>query len=195
MLDVNFSRRLIETCIWCNSPRVGNVSKVYLRSECLKPKESFFEIFQRTHTLLSTYLDQKRLVDHVCTQRGLCLRENSLDRLIIESNLSSGRILFIDTFSTTYDEVAKSASDGFFDESDIPPWDTWVDYVLIDSKENYKNPTGILIAWIPETSLEPAEKGLELCIGESLMWGERTSSTAHLGAIIDEIEATLCKYE
>lgn len=49
--------------------------------------------------------------------------------------------------------AARQASEGYFDERDTPPWDTWVGY-LEEAARSY------LVAWVPPFALGPASAGI-----------------------------------
>ena len=48
---------------------------------------------------------------------------------------------------------ARRASEGYFDDRDAPPWDTWICYVE-SAQDSY------LLAWVPPTALALATRGL-----------------------------------
>jgi hypothetical protein len=67
---------------------------------------------------------------------------------------------------------ARQASEGFFDEQDTPPWDTWVAYVE-EAERSY------LVAWVPPVALGPASLGITAA-PRTLRWLE--GSGVGLGA-------------
>lgn len=66
--------------------------------------------------------------------------------------------------------AARSASEGYFDDRDTPPWDTWVAY-LEEPGRSY------VVAWVPPAVLAQATAGVAAAIGgrkagSSLAWLE-----------------------
>jgi hypothetical protein len=61
--------------------------------------------------------------------------------------------------------AARSISDGFFDDRDTPPWDTWVAYVEETSRS-------YLVAWVPPFAFAQASAGIGAA-ARSLSWLER----------------------
>lgn len=57
---------------------------------------------------------------------------------------------------------ARAASDGYFDERDVPPWDTWVAYVE-EASRSY------LAVWVPPEGLASVTAALRVT-GASLRW-------------------------
>ena len=60
--------------------------------------------------------------------------------------------------------AARTASGGYFDERDAPPWDSWVAY-LEEPGRSY------VVAWVPPEALAQATAGVQAASG-SLSWLE-----------------------
>lgn len=60
--------------------------------------------------------------------------------------------------------VARTASDGYFDDRDTPPWDTWVAYIE-EAARSY------LVAWVPPPGFAQATEGIKTA-PRSLSWLE-----------------------
>lgn len=78
----------------------------------------------------------------------------------------SGRILCFETFLSTLDGAAIFESDCFFDESDVPPIDTW--FYL--EKVLNSNQRPILFCWIPSEFENVVNAGIEVEIMDSYSW-------------------------
>jgi hypothetical protein len=61
--------------------------------------------------------------------------------------------------------AARSISDGFFDDRDTPPWDTWVAYVEEPARS-------YLVTWVPPFAFAQASAGIGAA-PRSLAWLER----------------------
>lgn len=62
---------------------------------------------------------------------------------------------------------ARSISDGFFDDRDTPPWDTWVAYVEETSRS-------YLVAWVPPFAFAQASAGIGAA-ARSLAWLDKAN--------------------
>ena len=71
----------------------------------------------------------------------------------------SGRFISFCPDATMYDGLAEEFSEGFFDVSDVPPPEFWVGI--------YNNE---LVSFIPAEFLDRADKGIQGCLGGSLVW-------------------------
>lgn len=87
------------------------------------------------------------------------LKSRKTDSLHIECTAPAGRILCFETCVTTHDGVPIVESKYFFDESDVPPIDTWF----------YLHKT-TLYCWIPEKFMPVVEQGIAVEILGSYTW-------------------------
>lgn len=62
---------------------------------------------------------------------------------------------------------ARNISDGFFDDRDTPPWDTWVAYVEETSRS-------YLVTWVPPFAFAQASAGIGAAT-KSLAWLDKAS--------------------
>jgi len=58
--------------------------------------------------------------------------------------------------------AAREASHGYFDDRDLPPWDTWVAWIEEQHRE-------YLICWVPPEAMSTAAAGMAMAT-ESLAW-------------------------
>ena len=63
---------------------------------------------------------------------------------------------------------AQSASDGYFDERDAPPWDTWAAYIE-ESARSY------MVTWVPPQYLKQATDGVNQARA-ALQWLENSDT-------------------
>lgn len=82
--------------------------------------------------------------------------------------IHQGKILVIEHGQNIPDGAAEPETDGFFDEWDLPPIDTWF-YNDYSSAEK----GGILFAWIPERFIGLAERAIEIQFLGILNWFEK----------------------
>jgi hypothetical protein len=75
----------------------------------------------------------------------------------------SGRILLFYPEETLCDGAAHVSSSGYFDYSNIPPWDTWFLY------EKTPDGRGVLYSWVPKEFETLARKGVDVNPEECLV--------------------------
>lgn len=131
----------------------------------LKPRKSFSDISKEIVGLEEQLNAVNNSVDNVVSKRNSTLNGNEV---ICDSG---GRFLIYSALHATMDALASGETSGFFDDSDAPPWMTWVDFVsFIDvDLQQYE---GYLIAWIPRKFIPIAQAGIDVCLGGSLFWAD-----------------------
>jgi hypothetical protein len=115
-----------------------------LRTPALRPQLSMLEA--------RTDHDKEELV------RSVIVRRSELMRVREQSNgVNTGKLLLYTPDETLSDGAARVASEGFFDDDNLPPWDTWVAFSR-----------GILLSWVPPQLIPLAQVGIdvnpEVCI-------------------------------
>ena len=149
-----FKLRLAQTIFWC-APR----------ADISKPETSL-----RTPELRPPLLEESRdrTVDAVVNTRelygGLEIREST-----IPARLGGGRLLAYFPDADLACGAAEQESLGFFDIHNVPPWDTWVDYLHDDSSSDISYGE-YLIAWVPPEFVKLADEGVAVNPEECIMW-------------------------
>ena len=140
-----FQERLAETVSWAGRrhPEGASLAEA-LRSSLLAPPPAT----AWAETLRS--VAEKRLA-----QLGRSWRR-TLDPL------GGGRLVVYFPTPPHSRGAARAISDGFFDDRDTPPWDTWVAYVE-ESSRSY------LVAWVPPFAFAQASAGIGAA-PRSLAW-------------------------
>jgi hypothetical protein len=157
----NFLRSLTEAIVWCL--QAGNIAD---------PKMSL-RTFEPDCTPLSSQSSQ---VSSVSLDRWRCLRSIGQGDPEVVTDLRGGRLLAYFPDDTLCDGVAAAESDGFFDDVNIPPYDTWVwmvqDVRTVAYADGHKavKPANFLIAWVPPIFLELANGGIEVNPEECIAW-------------------------
>lgn len=67
------------------------------------------------------------------------------------------------------DGAAMPASDAFFDEYNIPPWDTWISF-FDDKKLNQQSYSRYLLAYVPAELIDHAARGIRVNPEECIAW-------------------------
>jgi hypothetical protein len=82
--------------------------------------------------------------------------------------LAGGRLLVWYRDLTVDDGVGESCTNGYLDESDMPPWDTWITYVHPD--DDPKAAGGYLVSWVPAQFVEPVQEAITCNAYDALLW-------------------------
>ena len=71
----------------------------------------------------------------------------------------NGRILLFVPSETLFDGAAQQSSNGFFDVNNVPPWDTWVDFV-----------DRAIVCWVPTVLVDAVQMGIDVNPEECIRW-------------------------
>ena len=74
---------------------------------------------------------------------------------------AKGRLLGFEIDACFFDGVAPAETEGFFDDEDLPPWDTWVAFDLR---------SGRLVSWVPDALVDLADKGVKVHFADAYAW-------------------------
>lgn len=91
------------------------------------------------------------------------------------SSINLGRLLLSIPEQTNFNGLSNQESNGYLDDHDNTPWDTWVGQFEINDYEF------LLLSWVPEEFVENVELGIQAeCIGmihwaNSEYWAEYTT--------------------
>lgn len=96
----------------------------------------------------------------------LKLREG-IEFLYIDDLPKLGRILSFEIGFTTHDGGIIVESQCFFDESDVPPIDTWF---YLENKSHVKYSKGVLYCWIPKPFEPIVEHAMKFDFFECYAW-------------------------
>jgi hypothetical protein len=120
--------------------------------------------------------DRQQLVADVCQRRSSILARDGVNPISSDAPLPPGRLLAFDPDNTLSDGASASATDDFFDNDDVPPWNLWLAcYMEPDqSKQHYVNGeyllTNYLICWIPGSLVDLVDFGIEVNPIECFQW-------------------------
>lgn len=90
--------------------------------------------------------------------------------------LVGGRILAFEVEACFFDGSAQSVTEGFFDENDFPPWDTWLGYRSLEAGQPM-----CLLSWVPAKLVVLANRGVEAHFACAYRW---TDTVVSNGAIV-----------
>lgn len=97
-------------------------------------------------------------------------RRSTIRHLDLEAELNRpSAFMIVETAYSLSDGAAHAASQGYFDENNIPPWDTWVKVV---PPRNARELGPGLLCWVPAWARGHVELGIALNPEECLHWAE-----------------------
>jgi hypothetical protein len=109
--------------------------------------------------------------EHNVENYELALEQAISTRISVKNKLSyNGKILCFTIGLTTNDGAAIVDSHCFFDESDVPPIDTW--FYIIDNNNDYECEKANLFCWIPTGFIEVVQRGIDGEMMGSYLWLE-----------------------
>jgi DNA-binding transcriptional LysR family regulator len=158
-----FRRRLAETIAWCAGRSSAVDPQGSLRTPSLQPL-AFGDYTQPLE-------ERQAIVDAVVEKRAKLLRVENRYPDASADALAGGRLLICAPDESVWDAVSESESDGFFDEVDIPAWDTWLCYcrephspAAIDPFYDY------LVNWVPPQFVDRVEAGILVNPVQCILW-------------------------
>lgn len=163
----NLRRALLEAVLWSDSRADPSAPGSCLRSELLRPyifnesrHDTVYDVACARHAGLER--------DDVIAPRGgrseelLEAAEVGLSHAI--AVVKRGRLLVWHRDETIDDGAGEAATSGYLDESDMPPWDTWVAYVDADRCSGY------LVSWVPPIFIGAVARAIAINAYGALYW-------------------------
>jgi len=123
-----------------------------LRSSVLKPSVSIGDICSQPEMI-------NAIVAEVIAKRSQVLAIDRSDHTDYQSLKSAGRLLVYEPSENVSDGSSRYASQGFYDPSDAPPWDSWVHYS-----------EGKLISWVPAVLIPLGQSGIDANPVDCIRW-------------------------
>ena len=145
----DFIRSLNDAIAWCS-----------MFAAVDDPKNSLRRLNIELHPMQSQY---GQLIS-VQYERSWQLRNQGIPESL-GRDLQQGRLLAYWPDSNVADGASKAETEGFFDDADCPPQDTWMWFE-----------EGLLICWIPSLFHKLVEDGIAVNPVEDIIWLERLSS-------------------
>lgn len=162
--------RMAETIQWC-TPRINmNDIENSLRSTELDPKIEDPDPYNHTGPgeYIAAVMNWQKAVNELGKKRAALLRQqNSYPTKPVEK-LKTGRLLLAFVDQSTVDGAAPLNSDGFFDDFDIPAWDTWVEFLWAEQGLGYRDIC--IVCWIPDEYEQWVDAGINNNSDLSIAW-------------------------
>jgi len=146
-----FLHRLAETFAWCET-RVEDEREYAFRSPALAVPRGWHGV-------------RAAAVEDVAKRRAAILAAEGWPMGVQARTLQRGRLLMFEPTATLSDGAASVVSNGFFDDDNVPAWDTWVHFVGARS-------ASFLVCWIPEWFLETADGGIQVNPERCIVWAQ-----------------------
>jgi hypothetical protein len=131
-------RSLGETVAWCTPRALASEPERSMRTVGLTPWP-----FAKHPT---------EAIDGVRRARRDALGATSI---AMQAQLGGGRLVLYDPRRADPESDAHSASEGFFDRMETPPWDGWAAYIGEPGRDGY------LVCYVPPALLDLADAGVE----------------------------------
>ena len=87
-----------------------------------------------------------------------------------------GRLVCCDISASEASGGSRVYSDDYFDDFDVPPWDTWVSW--FPDRKVVQPDNGYLIAWVPPAFCDLAQRGIDANPVECVFWADDASESA-----------------
>lgn len=153
---------IIETIKYCNIVADPNAPNLCFRSLKIKPYAFYWSRFQFVR-------DVQRIRNAILSQRGVLPSYDSI------SLPDEGCMLVYFPENNLADGAARVCSNGYFDDDNIPPWDTWIAYFEEPVRENgWMGDTQYLIAWVPKIFVETVDIGIWANPEKCIQWLDDT---------------------
>lgn len=158
--DRRFERRLAEAIAWCESRARLESLGTSLRSRELAPDLDEMPPLDRW----------PGLVEQLCRDRSASLGTDPQTA----RPPGPGRLLVFDPGHTLSDGAARVESEGYFDDDNVPPWDTWVAFVV----ERPRRPgswtafDAYLISYVPAALITTVDRAIAVNPERCIEWAE-----------------------
>lgn len=156
--------RLAETIAWC----AGRVRLDHLQG-CLRTRELEPRLSRMLHITAGE-------VDALAERRAQALRAQGRYPEVAAGSgrLGSGRLLVFDPESSLSDGAAAAESGDFFDDDNVPPWDTWVGWIEEGEPRpgRWSSFDRYILVWVPGELVEVVGRGVYVNPEECLVWAD-----------------------
>lgn len=165
-----FKSRLAETITWCTTGNSLNDPALSLRSSILRPPS--LRLSNRFK------IELQNVVNALAEERAQCMRSWNYKEINPAQDLAGGQLLLCTSATESIpDGGVSSSSRGFYDEDDLPPWDTWICYLIMNSDDvalpGWQYQKEYLVSWVPEVWVDLAKIGVEEHFLDCMSWASQ----------------------
>lgn len=192
-LDIDALKwRLAEAIAWCT--RHGSMTDAAsavtkLRTPQLCPPGFTYMTDKHGYTHMEPSLGSQEpqaltdIVEAVARLRVDQLRLNNSYPLAPAQHLAGGRLLCYAPYENLAEGVEEQETQGYFDVDAVPPWDTWL-WFVIEQTRLQKRPHGhefwydtYLVTWIPPDLIDVVDMGaVATSTTDALAWADELDS-------------------
>ncbi len=115
----------------------------------------------------------ERVVHDLLSLRAIELRRRGLAIAPGSPLRVAGRFMVYFPDENLCDGYARLVSHGFFDDDNVPPWDTWVSFHVEDDA-SLRHPRRYLLCYVPASMVDLADEGIEGNPEQCIEWLDRT---------------------
>jgi hypothetical protein len=149
-------------------PTVLPHHQAFMAPECADILTAWREETARLHALDHAKQKQQWLDngEQVAMRRAALIQEHHLALADLRYPLHTGRLLIFDPDQTTTDGAPTVSTGGFFNDDDVPAWDTWIAYVIgdpISGGNDGRHWDSYVLSWVPDSLVAMVEDGMD-CI-------------------------------
>ncbi len=168
LLRAELRLRLLDTIDWCLPRARPDSPRDCLRNADIKPylfNENRYESLYQVAWVRHGKLAEEGIAEHFPYSPDEVEHES---RRQFPPSLGGGRLLVWYRDLTIDDGVGESYTTGYLDESDMPPWDTWVTYVSAD--DDAEAAAGYLVSWVPPQFVKAVQQAIDSNAYDALFW-------------------------
>ncbi len=160
-------RIIQETATWIEKVNPDIETNLY-RTAGLSPKMYYYQIPDE---------EKDQVVEDLVASRSAMLKALKVNLIPVDELVDYGRIMFFEANETLIDCAPEEASFCFIDQSDAPPWDTWIaterQLFNIDFwAYNLQLTDKMLIAWVPKSQYFYAQEAIAVAMLDNFKWPE-----------------------
>jgi len=140
-----------------------------LRTPELRPQDLIHHV--------ASDIEREAIVSDVLDRRArLLLAEDVLAGSRLRERLRSGKLLLFDPIASLSGGGTSAVSKGFFDDANIPPWDSWVYYFEDKTVPDDAIFSTVLLSWVPDFFVRVTDKGIRANPEGCLSWATDAST-------------------
>lgn len=158
-----FRHSLAQAVAWCD-PRVDADSP----ATCLRSAELLAALPESEAT--SGYWQSVTVINQLVTLRSSFVASEE------GRHGQHGRLVCCHVAASEASEASCGESEGYFDEFDVPPWDSWVAWFPHGNSDQSND--GYLIAWVPPALVDLAQRGIDVNPVECIFWADDPAESA-----------------
>jgi hypothetical protein len=182
---------MLQAISWCRAQSRRDDPRWCLRSDRIRPS-----VIRADAPTFRTYSYEwlsgaplTDIVNEVVHRRSIALEDAGLAPLA-QGQRVDGRLLLNYPYNSDYSCLSDECSDGYIDECDVPPWDTWIASLNQTWPGNSVNQTGpCLICFVPDLFVPAVQSAIDCNPMENLAWclGQPQSTTDSVRELVGNV--------